>query len=164
MKRLTNYAWTEHEIIECDLTIVSWHTTKKTQIKRSMSQNQPNQRGTLLTLWLVLMALANVVIASGYIIIDYLLTTNNSTLTNLLSRLAIPLWAIALFSIFSIVNLCSVIALLRWRKLGFFALCVSTLVGFTANIAMESYSYAIVGLFGIVILYLLLRSKWNLLR
>jgi len=27
MKRLTDYAWTEHEI-ERELSIVSWHTTK----------------------------------------------------------------------------------------------------------------------------------------
>jgi hypothetical protein len=144
----------------------------KTYIKNipkvtSMSENQPKQRGRLLTLWLLLLILANILSAFFYIFTAYVLATTSSSAindaTNPLFNFALPFWAISLFPIFSIVNVYAAIALLKWRKWGFFALCVSYLIETAANLVLGNI-LAIVGLLGIAILYLLLRSKWSRLR
>lgn len=132
-----------------------------------MSQNQPNQRGTLLTLWLILLVFVNAFVAVGYIVIAYLLATQSSVFndpTNPIYGFDIPLCAVMLSSILSIVDLGSVIAIFKWRKWGFFVFCASTLVGVIENIALGSGVFALEGFVAIAILYLLLHSKWNLLQ
>jgi len=132
-----------------------------------MSKDQPKQRGTLLTLWLILLVLANAFVAVGYIVIAYLLAIQSSIFndpTNPIYGFDIPLWAVMLSSILSIANLVSVVALFKWRKWGFFAFCASTLVAVIENIVLGSGVFALEGFVSIAILYLLLRSKWNLLQ
>jgi hypothetical protein len=132
-----------------------------------MSQNQPKRHGALLTLWLILLVISNAFVAIGYIIIAYLLSTQSSAFndpTNPIYGFDIPLWAVILSSILSIVNLGSVIALFKWRKWGFFVFCASTLVAVIESIALGSGAFALEGFLAIAILYLLLHSKWNLLQ
>ncbi len=127
-------------------------------------QNQPYQRSTLLTVWLILMLIANVLVALLYIALDSLLAINNPTIVGFFSFLEMPVWSITLFSVFSLVNVCAVVTLFKWRKWGFYTLCVSSAVGFIANLLIGVGVFAVIGFLGIIVLYFILRPQWSLLR
>lgn len=133
-----------------------------------MSENQAKQRGTLLTSWLSLLLLANAFILFVYILVGFLSATNNPVLNdpeirNIVSTT--PLWQFILGSIFEIVVVCSIVALFKWIKWGFYTILVITVVGLTINVALGIFTYrSLLPFLGIVILYLLLRSKWKIMR
>ena len=134
-----------------------------------MVEKQPKIHSGWVTLWILLIAGANVLGILGYAAVAYLLGTNNTALNNLTSFLSVagtPLWAISIFITMGLVSIGSAIALLKWRKWGFFALCITYMAGFLTNIVIGNPLNIphIAGLFVPVILYLLLRKEWNQLR
>jgi hypothetical protein len=134
-----------------------------------MSENQPRIHSGWVTLWILLIVGANVLGILGYVVVAYLLGTNNTAFNNLTSFLSVlnaPLWVTFIFITIELVSICSAMALFKWRKWGFFALCVTYSVGFLTNNAIgNSLTFPhILVLFVPVVLYLLLRHEWNLLR
>jgi hypothetical protein len=133
-----------------------------------MSEKQPRQRGTALTLWLSFLLLVNGLILLAYIVVAFLSLSNNSALndqalTSIFSTT--PLWYFTLSFIFEIVMICSVVALFKWVKLGFYAILAVTVVILTIDVALGSFSYQnLLPFLGIIILYFLLRPKWKILR
>jgi len=77
----------------------------------------------------------------------------------------IPFWITTLFGILSLLNLIFIIFLFKWKKWAFYGFIVTVIVGFLLDfitLSLTSVLYkAIPGLLGLVILYLLLRRKWN---
>jgi hypothetical protein len=132
-----------------------------------MSENQPKQRGTLLTLWLSLLLLANAFILFVYILVSFLSATNNPVLNDpeIKNIMSTPLWNFILGFIFEIVVVCSIVALFKWIKWGFYTILILTVAGLTINVALGIFTYrSLLPFIGIVVLYLLLRSKWKILR
>jgi hypothetical protein len=109
-----------------------------------MSENQPKQRGTLLTSWLSLLLLANAFILFVYILVGFLSATNNPVLNdpeikNIVSTT--PLWQFILGSIFEIAVVCSIVALFKWIKWGFYTILIITVAGLTINFALGIFTY-----------------------
>lgn len=134
-------------------------TSAHARSENQQKQNQPKSRGGLLTAWLILVLLANGLMAFTYLGASYNYAIGVSTpLSN-----SMPLFLLLIFAIFSVLNVCATIALFKWKKWGFYACCLSSAVAFFANISL-GVTLAFAGLFGVLILYLLLRSKWGLLE
>jgi len=111
--------------------------------------------GVLLTAWLILMLITNAGGAIFYLLFGSLITIILPT---------IPFWAVYLFGILSLLNIVIVIFLFKWKKWAFFASCGMSVIAFLINILIGTGITSILGLFGPVILWLLLRSKWNYLE
>lgn len=112
------------------------------------------KRGVLLTLWLILMFVFN-----GLTALLYLL--GGGFIASVLPT--IPMWAIYSFGIFSLLNFVFTIFLFIWKKWAFFAFCGSAGIIFIINLVIGiGIVSTLLGLIGPVILYLILRSKWNL--
>ena len=120
-----------------------------------MTAMPEKERGALLTVWLILMLLANAGTALIYFLSDGLIAALVPT---------IPLWTIYTFAIFALLNVIFTIFLFMWKKWAFFALCGSAGIAFIINLVIGVGPFSIVGLLGPAVLYLILRSKWNLLE
>jgi len=118
--------------------------------------NTEKKRGILLTIWLIQMLVVN----SGAALFYF---SGEKFVTSVIP--AMPTWAIYAFGIFSLLNFIFTIYLLQWKKWAFFAFCGSAGIIFIINILLNSGIIAAsLGLLVPVILYLLLKSKWNLLE
>lgn len=150
----------EHATMSQNESVVGALDSKTSARSESQQkQNQPKSRGGLLTAWLILMLLANGLMAFTYVGASYNYAIGVSTpLSN-----SISFFLLLVFAIFSIINVCATIALFKWKKWGLYACCLSSVVAFFANISL-GVTLAFAGLFGLLILILLLRSKWGLLE
>jgi hypothetical protein len=114
------------------------------------------ERGPLLTGWLVLMLVANAATVFLYSVIA------NSTLARNMFLPNIQLWVIYVFISLGVLNLVCVSFLFLWKKWAFFVLCGSAGTAFGINVFVGVGAFAFVGLGGVVITYLIIRSKWSL--
>ena len=133
------------------------------------------KRGFLLTAWLVLMLISTILAILFYFtIITFLLTgTPEGSAAESAGFLAaainpivqlIPIWIIYTLAIGSIFNLILTIYLFKWKKWAFYGICILAIVFFIFNlIARLGILSSLLGLLGPVILYLILRPKWELL-
>jgi hypothetical protein len=136
----------------------------------------PKKHGTGLKAWSYIMVIANVLAAIIYALATVLTVCNFS---NLFDVSLVPVWTTVLFTILSIVNLVSAIALLKFRKGGFFVFIVSSVAFVVLDIWLEvtvlsslpllgirtgNIMLAIGGVLGIGTLYWLVRSKWKMLQ
>jgi hypothetical protein len=114
------------------------------------------ERGTLLTIWLFLMLISNAACALIYfLIVSGLITTES----------AMPFWVFYVFGIACSLNVIFTIFLFKWKKWAFFAFCGMAAIAFVINIAIGiNIILAFCGLLGPLILYLLLKPKWELLE
>ena len=126
---------------------------KETKSGASPTLKSERKKGTLLTLWLALLILAN---AYGTLIGILDITSNASVL------LSLPLWAIYMSIISSVLIVISVIAMLKWKKWGFYMYCFIVVLGFAVNLILGIGVFPFIALVGIAITYLLIRSKWAL--
>ncbi len=113
------------------------------------------ERGALLTVWLVLMLAANVITTLIYSILA------TSPLGRSLLLPNIQLWAIYVFIFFGLLNIVCVILLFLWKRWAFFVLCASAGIAFVVNLFLGVGAFAFIGLAGVVIFYLIIRSKWS---
>lgn len=113
------------------------------------------KRGGLLTAWLILMLIANAGTAVYYLLFG-------SAVISLLPT--IPSWSLYVLGILAAINFVFTIFLFMWKKWAFFALCGMTGIAFVINIVIGLGITSVLGLLGPVILYLVLRSKWNYLE
>ena len=104
----------------------------------------------MLTLWLALLIIANI----------------GSTLLNVLGirplPSSVPLWAIYTLYLGAVLIVVSAIAMLAWKKWGFYLLCAVEVLAVAVNLVAGAGVFAFVGLIGLAITYLLLRSSWSL--
>jgi hypothetical protein len=123
---------------------------KETKSDISASSKPVRKRGTVLTLWLVLLILGNTV---------------SPLLTVLGIRplpSSVPLWIIYPLILSSVLLVVSAIAMLAWKKWGFYLLCAIEVLAIAVNLLAGAGVFAFVGLIGLAITYLLLRSSWSL--
>jgi len=113
------------------------------------------KRGGLLTAWLILMLIANAGTAAYYFLFGSLVTALLPT---------IPFWAIYVLGVGSLLNFAFTIFLFKWKRWAFFAFCGMAGVVLVINIVIGMGISSLFGLLGPVILYLILRSKWNYLE
>src|SRR3989344_3674475 len=112
------------------------------------------KRGALLTIWLVIMLIANFFTALFYLVL-------NSTIA--LAYPSVPSWIVYIYGLFGLANLAFVIFLFMWKRWAFYAFCGSAIIAFIMHLAIGLGIFAaIFGLAGPVILYLIMRSKWDL--
>ena len=114
------------------------------------------ERGALLTVWLVLMLAANVYTTLLYLALAISPLGRNLFLPN------VQLSTIYVFIFFGLLNIVCVIFLYLWKKWAFFMLCASAGTAFVVNILLGAGVFAFIGLAGVVIFYLIIRSKWSL--
>jgi len=115
---------------------------------------ESKKRGALLTIWLTIM----------------LITNTGATLTYLpwnSSKIAIfpnvPSWIWYIYGIMGLANVVFTIFLFMWKKWAFFALCGIAPLWLILNLTVGSgIIVSIIGLAGLGILYLIIRSKWSL--
>jgi len=112
------------------------------------------KRGVLLTIWLVLMLIANFFTALSYLIL-------NSTIASVYPN--VPSWIFYIYGLIGLANLAFVIFLFMWKRWAFYAFCGSAVIAFIIHLAIGlGIVAAIFGLAGPIILYLIMRSKWDL--
>ncbi len=103
------------------------------------------QRHGCLTAWLVLMVVANSLMAALYLFRGVIIKENYSSA---------PAWAPRALALVGIANVVFSVALLRWKKWGFFGFVVASGVAFVVNLKVGlSVVQAVSGLAGIAILY-----------
>jgi hypothetical protein len=112
------------------------------------------RRGAWLTIWLIFMLVMNFFVALIYLGFNELRV---STYPN------IPLWTWYLYGLLTLANFVCVIFLFMWKKWPFFVLCGIALAAFVINLAIGSnVLMSLLGLGGPIILYLSMKSRWNL--
>lgn len=112
------------------------------------------KRGILLTAWLILMLLANAGVAIIYFLFSGLVIALIPTMS----------WVIYIVGFLSLLNIVFTIFLFKWKKWAFFAFCAMAGIMFVINILIGTGISSVLGFLGPVILWLLLRSKWNYLE
>ena len=129
-------------------------TLKETKIcTSSTSTNSSRKRGTVLTVWLVFLILANAVGAIRSVLLILSITT---------VPFSVPLWESYESIVVSVLIVVSLIAMLMWKKWGFYMFCAILVLGFAVNLIVGVGVFSFFGLIEIVITYLLLRSIWSL--
>jgi hypothetical protein len=115
-----------------------------------------NKRNTLLTTWLIIMLVANILTALFYLFF-------NSLVASMYPSVAPEIFYV--YSILSITNSVLVIFLFDYKKWAFFAFCITALIAFVMNliIGLDLLSTSF-GLLGPVILYLIMRPQWKLFK
>jgi hypothetical protein len=126
-----------------------------------LSKDAPKQRLGCLTAWLVLMILAN---AFALVSVPLRVGLIEQLIPNF------PAWVVWPIFLLAILNIGFAIALLQWKKWGFFGVLCTSLTAFALNIYLGiGIPHAVAGLVGIVILYGLLqigreKSGWSQLE
>jgi hypothetical protein len=107
------------------------------------------QRHGCLTAWLVLMIIANSGTALVYLLGSAAIKQN---LPNA------PGWAFPVLAVLGILNVACAVALLQWKKWGFFGFIASALAAFGVNLAIGlNIVQACFGLVGVAVLYAVLQ-------
>jgi hypothetical protein len=106
------------------------------------------KRHGCLTAWLVMMIIANSATALSYLLGSAFM---KQTFPNA------PNWGFPVLIILGLANLICAIALLRWKKWGFWGTCASTIVIFITNLYIGTGGAAILGLAGPALLYAVLQ-------
>ncbi len=107
--------------------------------------SEVKHRHGCLTAWLVLMIIVNSAIALVYILGGAAIRQSYSSA---------PGWAFTVLAVAGIVNVVCSIALLKWKKWGFFGFTATSAVTFAVNLMIGvPILQALFGLLGIAILY-----------
>ena len=82
----------------------------------------------------------------------------------LMPALSMPLWAIYFLGILAVLNFIFTIFLFMWKKWAFYTFCVSAVITFIVNVVIGgNIIFSLVAaVFGILILYLIMRPKWKM--
>lgn len=113
------------------------------------------QRGKLLAFWLWLMVVANSLTALFYLFGTSALYTTYPS---------VPHAIYPLYALIGLINVGCAIALLQWKKWGFYAFCGSAVVAGVLNIIIFKMGIfgVISGFVGPIVLYFIMKSKWDL--
>lgn len=117
----------------------------------------PKERGAILTGWLVFVGLANGWTVYRYvdIIRDYVQHSDPA--------LNGPAgWAFPLLTVLALINIGAVVALFRWRKLGWYLILMTSGVALVVNLILGiPLILSLLGFGGLAILWWLLSRKWE---
>ena len=114
------------------------------------------KRGALLTIWLIIVLIANVGTALTYLL------WNSSIIATYPN---VPSWIWYIYGLLGLANVVFTVFLFMWKKWAFFAFCGMAALAFILNLIVGvGIIVAIFGLAGPVILYLIICSKWSLLE
>ncbi|MFH1425508.1 MAG: hypothetical protein ABIG28_02140 [archaeon] len=114
---------------------------------------QIKERGALLTIWLIIMLILNSLLAIIYFFFGSIVL---EAFPN------VPAWAIYLFGLLTLINVVFAILLFRWKKWAFFGLCVVAIISFVINIFIGVGIFSsFLGLLSPIILYLIMKPKWQ---
>ena len=106
---------------------------------------ESKRRNGWLTAYLCIMVIANAGTALLYLFAGVSVRASSPGL---------PGWSTPALAASALINLVCVIAIFRWKKWGFWGLCVMTAVVFVANLSIGvSFGMALTGLLGFAILY-----------
>jgi hypothetical protein len=113
------------------------------------------KRGVLLTLWIILMLIFNGMFALLYLLGGKSISSELTTL---------PIWAIYLMGVLSALNFVYAIFLYKWKKWPFYAFCGSAIIAFVVNLiaGINIVSALFSLIIGPLVLYLIMRTRWNL--
>lgn len=121
-----------------------------------LPKEESKKRGTLLTIWLILMLITNAGAALTYLL------WNSAIIAAFPNT---PPWIFYIYGILALANVIFTVFLFMWKKWAFFAFCGIAGIAFILNLIIGlGIITSIFGLAGLVILYLILRSKWSLLE
>ena len=113
------------------------------------------KRPTFLTVWLILIAVADV-----FSLISY--TVGASALTTMMPNF--PAWTLWVYDALIVVQLVSVVLLWMWKKIGFYLIVGCAIIAAIVNIyalGVSGVIGVIFGLAGVGILYLAMRPAWE---
>ena len=123
---------------------------------QSMSPIKEKERGTLLTVWLILILITNIATFLLYLALALFPVALNPFLPS------IATWTVYSFVALGALNVVFIGFLFFWKKLGFYGMCASAAVTLAVNLYVGVGPLAVWGVGGVVITYLVLRTKWNL--
>ena len=113
------------------------------------------KRGVWLTIWLTFMLIGNLFIALIYLLLSK--TVVAPAYPN------VALWVWYMYGLLTLENFVFVIFLFMWKKWPFFALCGMAMVAFILNLVIGlGILDSILGFLGPLILYLSMKSRWDL--
>jgi len=110
------------------------------------------KRGVLLTIWLAFILIVNAIMGVVYLLAG---PAVDPTLPPLMLYFG---------GVMMLLNALFAAYLFMWKKWAFFALCGIAGTAFIINIIYMGIATALLGVLGIIILYLILIPKWNLLE
>jgi hypothetical protein len=123
-------------------------------IKRGQSNVAGKERHGCVSTWLVFIIIVNAIVAAIYFLY------RDETLSNLL--IDIPPKLITLLGILAVANVLSAILLLLWKKIGFWAFLVTTILGVAINLKIGLSPFqSLFGLISVVVLFGILQVKEN---
>jgi hypothetical protein len=116
---------------------------------------QMRERGLLLSAWLVFVALANAWT------LYRLIVTIEDLLTHSDPRWERIGWALVMSAIGCVLNFVAVLALWRWKRWGLYLFIAVALVGVVINLILGvPLVTTLIGVVGVVILIVLVQSRW----
>ena len=118
-----------------------------------MVNTQAQERGGCLTAWLIVVLIANALIAFYYL-------TSSAALQQVYPGVSSVVFL--LLAVIGVVNIASAIGLWTWHKWGFYLFAVTSVVTLAINISIGlPVISSLTGLIGVAILWYLLRNKWQ---
>ena len=125
-----------------------------TEPTRSTEPAQPMQpkRGGCLTAFLIVMLIANPLVAIYYFVAG---STVSQSLPNL------PEWTVPALGIIGIANFAFAVAIWKWKKWGMYGFVISAGITFLINAIGINILTALFGLIGVALLAFLLRQVWS---
>jgi len=125
--------------------------------EENMTRITEKNHGTLLTIWLVLILIGNFFSSISYLF-------SISTFTSIYPNISPGIFYFV--GILTFANVICVIFLFNWKKWAFFAFCGVTAIAVILNSFVMTLGIGplLSGLIRVLILYLLLKPKWDLLE
>ena len=118
-----------------------------------MALIQSQERGGCLTAWIILVLIANALVALSYLLGGAALQQTYPTISSAV---------FLLLALIGALNVVSAIGLWTWHKWGFYLYAVSSIVTFVINVAIGlPILSSLIGLLGVAILWYLLHKKWE---
>ena len=121
--------------------------------RRARRSTGKKELGTLLTVWLCLMLVANIVSTAIYF--------GASSYFSVLMP-DYPGWSAYVLGVLTLLNIIYTVQLFEWKRWGFYGFVVTTVVSMGVNVILGLGLYSFLGLLGPLILFALLQPKWNL--
>lgn len=118
-----------------------------------MDSPKEKKRNDFLTVWLCLMLAANLGTGLLYLILNPLMAIIYPNVNPSIFYI---------YSLMAFINTIFVVYLFKWKIWAFYAICISSTLALLMNYYVGLGSTSLLGLSGIVILYLALRPQWGL--
>ena len=118
-----------------------------------MAAMQSRERGGCLTAWLIVVLIANALIAFYYL-------TSTPALQQVYPTISSAVFL--LLALIGALNIVSAIGLWTWHKWGFYLFAITSVITLVINIGIGlPIVSSLTGLIGVAILWYLLRKKWQ---